>query len=377
MKDSITNRYTFLGILTYSSYGMGLFFPAITGLSIIPIIVLVILLFTTKECLIDKKLFIFTSLFIGFYFLSFLWFDIHDYSSYKTIMLITKVVPLILIPCFVRQHISLYLRGVWLMLLFFLAVVFCMTIANISSIDIHTRIEFGVFNPIWISRAILECFLLSMLIMNLSRTRLIVQIILSALIIYASGSKGPLLAFIVVLFLEYVDRIKSFQKRILFQIVCVFIFIGALLGVGLLPQDSFIVQRFLTSVPEGSSEGIIEHSRVVVWPNTLARLTEQNILNWLIGNGPGSFPSFYYGQESDIRMYPHNSILEVIIENGLLALIMISAFFIYTYKKSISNLKYIFLFFVLNSFFSGDLLLNEYIFLYLSLTVNAASVRNS
>ena len=83
----------------------------------------------------------------------------------------------------------------------------------------------------------------------------------------------------------------------------------------------------------------------------------------------GEFSSFFQNSLGNQRFYPHNIVLELLVEFGLLPTLLTLIYAGQLLIKSKSMYKYIFLYFIVNSMFSGDLILNEYIYFYLGMTV--------
>lgn len=106
-----------------------------------------------------------------------------------------------------------------------------------------------------------------------------------------------------------------------------------------------------------------------MWPESINKILNEDFESLIFGNGIGSFPVFYYGYNYDSRSYPHNIVLEILIENGLLFLLVILYILWKILRKSKSPLFLLFYYYLLNAAFSGDLLLNEYVFLYLFLSI--------
>ncbi|HLP49037.1 MAG TPA: O-antigen ligase family protein [Candidatus Kapabacteria bacterium] len=81
----------------------------------------------------------------------------------------------------------------------------------------------------------------------------------------------------------------------------------------------------------------------------------ENAVNFLFGNGIGSFGILYAGE--DVRLYPHNIILETWFEMGVTGVIILLLFFLFYIKKIKLNSPsfYIFFYLLLNSLKSSSL----------------------
>jgi O-antigen ligase len=72
--------------------------------------------------------------------------------------------------------------------------------------------------------------------------------------------------------------------------------------------------------------------RVTVWTDTLRMLSDNSISDWLLGHGIGSF-RYYFSAYDTFKQdgkslswnFPHNFILQIIFENGIIGLLAISA----------------------------------------------------
>lgn len=366
------NKYYFLGFSLYSVYLFGVFSSKLSGLSFIPFLVLVLgIAFFRKEIILKKEVFYYFLSFLLLIFLCFVNSDFLDYSVYKFFMLILKFSTLFLIPFLLIKNIEDTFKGIIFTLLFFVFVSFVFSFKLFGQYDINTRLEIGIFNPIWISRAIFECLLIGLVFLKMKRFWLIPLFIICVYISFSAGSKGPILSFLIC-FLIYNFRQGLRNKKIKYFILVLLILFGSVLYFfpwDIIDQNSYLYQRFLVAVPDGSSEHIMEESRIVVWPKVLNLLFNQDIWPFLFGNGLGNFGSFYFGYPYNERFYPHNFILEVFVEFGAIILLLVLFLFYKFYRNSNSGFKLLFLYFFINSMFSGDLLLNEYLIFYFGFLV--------
>jgi O-antigen ligase len=72
--------------------------------------------------------------------------------------------------------------------------------------------------------------------------------------------------------------------------------------------------------------------RIIVWSDTLRMLGDNSLKDWLLGHGIGSFryyiPDYSTFKVEDVLInwnFPHNFLLQVIFENGIIGLLTISA----------------------------------------------------
>ncbi|MES2755846.1 MAG: O-antigen ligase family protein [Pseudomonadota bacterium] len=362
------NSYSILGFFFYSHYLIGVLLPDVTGLTVIPFLTVFLVAMTRRRAIAaDKQVLMFLVTAFAIYTFSFLLSEFSEYSNYKYLMFLLKVGSLMLVATLIEKHrVGDFFFGVSVALIIFLVIAALYFFRASEGLDINTRLEVGVFNPIWIGRAAFECVLISTLILGRRRWHVAIILLLAVFVTYVSGTKGPLVSFLVValLFLAKKMRASSFKYVA-----------GSIIGLGVLAAvffvvtssldaESYFVQRFLMSVPDGSSDEILESARTTMWPVSLALLAKADVFNLLFGHGVGEFATFYFGQAQNFRFYPHNLLLELVIEQGLVVMIIFLLYIIRLFAKSVSGFKYLMVYFVVNAMFSGDLILNEYIFFY-------------
>ena len=89
-----------------------------------------------------------------------------------------------------------------------------------------------------------------------------------------------------------------------------------------------------------------------------------------MGYGIGSFGLLSWGE--DVRFYPHNIFLEVALEMGVVGFFFFSVLILIGFKSFYKNnlFFYLFLISLVNAQLSGDLVGNNYIFIFLFLSVS-------
>lgn len=207
-----------------------------------------------------------------------------------------------------------------------------------------------------------------------------VLIILTAL--FASGSRMPLISFIIVFFTAFFTSVKI-RKGIVY-IRKGFSYFIALLGVGIISILALastgifdtVIRRLsilFTETDGGTSaEGRIERYKTAyeTWVN-----------HPIFGTGVGSFPIHFDG--IDIVDYPHNIFLELLSELGLIGLLLFLLFIVYPIYIVVLNRKikavflhseiltslFCFMFFFLNACTTGDINDNRLLFTFSSLVV--------
>ena len=289
--------------------------------------------------------------------------SISEYSQYKTIFFLLKCGPIVLFPLFLKEYIMSFIKGYWIACFIFLCIVAMKSIPFIADASVNNRFQIGLLNPIWISRFIMEGLLITIIVLKKKRI-VFYYLLLSLPVFYVCGSKGPFLAGIFS-FITYLFFNKKIFKQKAIILVSVFLLGFMVPKVLDFSDGSYITQRFLRAVPDKASKSLIEESRVVVWPTSLLKLRDVSVQKLLFGHGFGRYGDFYYNNTT-FRFYPHNLLLELLIECGIIYLII---FFLYILSfHSVNVFSYLFYFSFFNAMFSGDILLNESIFLYLSLT---------
>ena len=370
---STANLTYLLGFLLYSINLIGTISPIMSGLSFIYILVLsCFLIFYFKTFQISRKFLIFIYLFLSLYFLSYVLHTKTEYSNYKILMLIIKATALLLIPCFIKNYENFF-RGIFSALLIFVLYALFTSIFSIQNVSVNNRIDLGVLNSIWISRAVLECCLISIFILNKNWKYNVFLFLICLPTIFVSGSKGPLLAFLIVLII-YLYKISGLRTKFLYLII----FLSIIFFVAKLSKssvwfnsDSYIVERFLSVTPESASEGIKAESRTVVWSVSTKNYLNQDLRHILFGLGVGNASKLFYGNYINSRFYPHNLLLEILFEQGLLFLLFILSFGYFLIRNNKNNFSYLLIYCFLNAMFTGDIILNEFIFFYLSRNIKS------
>lgn len=224
------------------------------------------------------------------------------------------------------------------------------------------RMTIKGFNPIWITRAFLIYVSIVVFALNTTLINKIILTIPGIVGAFSAQSKGPFIGFLVAFggyyYSEYLKQNLHINKwklilKIFLSIVLIFIFIIVLFqSIDILQDSRFAV---LLSVQKLFSE-----------PTFLDRVVKSikaiNIFsnNLILGAGLGGYSII------DQRNYPHNILLEIASELGLIGLIIWFAliFRIYIISKRNNIFKVLFLQTIIYAMFSGDLGFNtEYVLL--------------
>lgn len=362
LRNLISNYYFKVGLIYNLPIVILLIFNTASLVSLSVYFCLFLVLLKQEKPRVNNYLMTGCLLFCAYVVLSLFWGDINDYTLYKTTVLLSKFSILALVCNQIRGRDDIISFLASLLFLYpLIAVLSYNAISGVQEVDINSRVEVGAVNPIWLTRYLLEAFLISALIL---RGKVISSsiLILSLPLVLLAGSKGALLSLIITLLVYY-----YLNKRRLFIRVVMLLFLLSIVGIfvfGFLsePIQYYIVQRFFRIVPDGTSQGLLDHSRGVMWPYVISYMNSHESL-YLTGLGFGNFGEVYgvYGE----RLYPHNIILEVLVELGVVGLLL---FFLFVFK--FLNLKNnnipgaIGLYYFINAQFSGDFLLNERVFVF-------------
>ncbi len=176
-----------------------------------------------------------------------------------------------------------------------------------------------------------------------------------------TGARGPLVFMILVLVMYVLFNPKIIYrflgsldlKKILVIAVSVII-----LAVGLYNTLSNYTDNIERNLQRLSLVTDIESSSLSVRFAQIYFVVEkifENAANFLFGSGIGSFGILYAGE--DVRLYPHNIILETWFELGVVGIILLLLFFMFYIKKIKLNSPsfYIFFYLLLNSLKSSSL----------------------
>lgn len=226
--------------------------------------------------------------------------------------------------------------------------------------------------------------ILLLLFYPLSRNRRTQRMLLAILLplfivgLMASAARGPMVSVTAVALFGIAVLIRQGQLR---SYVAVFLLIFLIAGVG----GAFLVLRstdelkytekageLKTLVTEGTASGTAA-KRMDYYRTTLAAIPENPIL----GKGVGSWAIFYY--RNDQRNYPHNMILEISFEEGLIGLTAFLTFLGLTAQSTLRMLReshshflvlgLMVLYCQTVALFSGDLDDNRMLFFWIGVTL--------
>lgn len=194
---------------------------------------------------------------------------------------------------------------------------------------------------------------------------------LFAIVLLAAGGRGPLLATVFTILLT-IGIVRGISRvTVLSLVVGVVILVTA----GLVPLTTLDRLSVLITQAYG---GVSAYQRLVLMEGAL----RQFHVSPLVGRGIGSFPYHYYGDPQLKRGYPHNIVLEVLAELGLVGMILLGLLCLMSIRgvqwKGVASQPTQLLPILLvtnafiNAFVSGDLPDNRFLFAALGLCVVAA-----
>jgi hypothetical protein len=202
----------------------------------------------------------------------------------------------------------------------------------------------GVENPIWVSRFFGMLFVIIFITSRWTKSNMLilfVSLFSCVLGLFISGSRTPILAVMLVV------AINLAKNKGLIYILPVFVFGAVLFVFGVSYSDNYIFDLDFYSLYHRFD--YIKNTFGVSW-------------NPIIGAGLGSFGVYFLGE--DVVFYPHNLLVEVFFELGLLGLIIISfmvMLFVRGFKGSL--FEYLCIYFFILSMTSGDIPGNNYLFI--------------
>lgn len=255
---------------------------------------------------------------------------------------------------------------------YFIAVIaFALAIALVGLVNwkmkfykFETRLLVLGINPIWLARttgiAILSMFALRAEGRMRWRSLATLSMPIGAVMVL-TGSRGPALGLILVAFIWAVAMHRTTPTRRTWILVATVA--AGVLFFFLMPQG--LRERFLSPVSRDVS-GFKRMGLMTIVRRALAFVPG-------LGIGTGGFSEVM--RAGDMRIYPHNLFAEIGIENGIPGLVLLGGLLIAVVRRAVryrsdsrmTALLLAFLFSLWNAQWSGDILSNEWIWLYAGL----------
>lgn len=309
--------------------------------------------------------------FVVSYILAFYLTNATEYGNYKFVFFFGKCVILFAVGVLVSNNaygfFKGYLHSIVIVSMLALIQFYIHVVMSGLGFSINNRLEVGTVNPIWLSRLLTEAFL-CVLIFYGSKKYLAVAFFIGLPSVLLSGSKGPVLALFVALFyrLNKIDKYKFIFGSVAF-VVCLFVLINIFATT---EMQSFFQQRFLRVVPDAVSNDDIANSRIAIWGRSLSLIFSDTSL-FFQGIGVGN--SYIVISEIPIRFYPHNIFIEIFLENGFVSLSLFTITLLCALLRARKSYWVpLFILGFVNALFSGDIIQNEKLFLFVGLSFSSA-----
>jgi hypothetical protein len=180
-------------------------------------------------------------------------------------------------------------------------------------------------------------------------------IVISLAFLILSGARGPLLFTLLIIFFYYTFRLYRYKfKRSInlnqtFKIAFIafpFVIVSVIYGIikfydkfyELLNRSIFRISLFINGLSDKKDLGESVDIRVDQIKFSFDSIFD-NFKNFLLGLGFGSFGISYSGK--DIRLYPHNILLEIWFELGLIGLLIFVLFLFSLFLKKWKDKRFI------------------------------------
>ncbi|MFT3947230.1 MAG: O-antigen ligase family protein [Agriterribacter sp.] len=217
-------------------------------------------------------------------------------------------------------------------------------------------------NPIWVARYLGLLFLLALSVVHKGKRNYIIYAYMVCLFLYmiTSGSKGPIIALLGGCAIFLADNKLANNMKYIFTFLVLVAGLLLLLDFIDFFSSSFFIARF-----SGESSSGTEREELIDMA-----LRYRGIPGFLFGNGTGDFG--YLMNRTDKRLYPHNIFAELYYENGIVGVSIIIIMMYTVFKKfaiifrhrTLKLICAIFVYYALNTMFSGDLGANQFFFIF-------------
>jgi hypothetical protein len=305
---------------------------------------------------------IFTAIiFFLIYINIYLVFDFNYHGVYKTLMISLTCLVCFLISLSI-PNINYFLTKVAEIISFCGLFVLLTIFLKGFSLSVNDRLSVGIINPIWLGRFAGMAILIIYQQKNIRFK--IFFLIVNLIIIFLSGSKGPIIGLLVVGLFHHFNT-----KKLIVSFFVILIFILYFFNV--LNDDIriFITSRFLSLNPNSTDlfQEIEDDRLSIITRSSSNYLQSVDFTSFLFGLGPNKSSFYYYKSVISERWYPHNIFLEILFEYGVIALLLFAYTLFKTQMFKSSMLNGLIIFFLINSLFSGDLPLNWLLCLFIIL----------
>ena len=295
--------------------------------------------------------------------LSLSWTNAINYGGQKVATLIFTIIFFYIIYPVIYRNFKRFLEiNILFFLLFILTLIdqygFLTDLGDVINVSFRLGWddEDSALNPIGISRyiyyGIINCIIYYLYYNKSLKTTtvLIVTSLVGVLYSLLTGTKAPILAFLLSLTIYYLfNKFNSKKIKIRFVVLTAFIistlFLGDVLShIGVSSEQSEFFQARFLDTESAIDDRSFQNSRA---------LEKINGINILFGEGVGDFGHLYTSK--DERDYPHNLLTEVFYENGILNVIILILILFYSIKKIRNNNSKRLSFFIIGFSYNGYL----------------------
>ena len=327
---------------------------------------------------ITKKYILVLSFLLIFYcwiFISLLYTPSKGYSIIKALYFSTNLIAFAY-PLFVRNfNVKSFIKS-----MIFISIIFALWYMRVdlnAASYIRNSPQFNVYASFYLIASfllginVLICLISQKKLFGNRRNDLIIAVVSLALMLMIRG-RGPLLFVIVILIIYYIRKILLTRKKsfllsvngIIKTSIILFVLIFTVLIIFIRFENQILSMITVTFDRLQLLLNGVEHKNAGHSVNVrLEHLTKSvnlifnNIANFFAGYGIGSYGILTTGK--DIKDYPHNILLEIFVELGLIGLISFLLYlffnFIYYKKHNLYISYYLILFVLLNMLKSSSL----------------------
>lgn len=318
--------------------------------------------------------------FIFYTYISLIWTNSINYGFWKITFLSSWIIMFLVFYEFIREYFDLFILWTFITLIIIL-IAFYFRFGSIidiySNISQFYRLGSENINPISYARffgyGIIVFLFLNTKIIKINRLLLLLVPVISFSYMILSGSKGPVISFLVAM-VYYLTKMK--KRKLYFLSLTAFssIFIIFLLNQANqnLYFNSFIQERFLIDDLYESGSFNTRFQRLDVGLDAIkSNLDSGGKTEFIFGSGSGNYSYIYMGQ--DATSYPHNIFIEITYEYGVIGLVLFLYLIIivpvvsfirsrFTNNSIILFFQTTWIYFFVNSMVSGDLSQNFMLF---------------
>ena len=320
--------------------------------------------------------------------LSLIWSRAPNYGTTKVIMLSAWMLMAVNTRKEVRDNLHLFVQWTILAAAVYLVVFWWFNgspLGLIRDSSVYSRVSRGwgltQSNPVYVARYLGFIVIISISHLFFSPQEnkvhwsfklLVVPVAtLSILYLLVTNSRGPIVAGVIAITLLLLFQFSSKRKGLnrVFAFGIAFVVTIVVWYVLQVVDYQLIQSRF---VLDESAYSRVDHINLA-FQNLSGR-------SLLIGNGTGDYGFLFVG--SDARAYPHNIFVEILYENGIaaaLSFMVVLIILVVSALTSRSDASILFsilvIYFLVNAQFSGDLISNNYLFVFAIFAIPQYSTR--